>query len=269
MLCGLAELAVSAAQQEHIQLYDCILNCMDGGRAAVPPIRVADNPIVASHRLAASVLAQTEGAPVSGIPTRLLMDRRGWHEDHGLRWGEFGEITRGMGKGCFVLVFFPAVRLAMLAIGGRHGVIDPAFDWTKRRYEAQLALKEIVSPTIRDADRRNRAIERLTTLAQKYPEQEFVLSALGLVLLEHGAPEQAQESLLRTLALPLCDGKERGSVLYNLACCSARLGDADRCRELLLTSNDLAPLDKDWIQKDADLASVREEPWFHDLLATR
>lgn len=59
-----------------------------------------------------------------------------------------------------------------------------------------------------------------------------------------------------------------GSCAYNLACVKARLNNTEACRQWLETAKACGKLpDKAHLETDSDLASVRDLPWFKELLA--
>ena len=73
--------------------------------------------------------------------------------------------------------------------------------------------------------------------------------------------EKAREKLLGAEAITA------GRGAYNLACLSALEGDADECRQWLDVCKRTGRLpSKENMLADPDLASVRGEPWFLDLL---
>ncbi len=63
------------------------------------------------------------------------------------------------------------------------------------------------------------------------------------------------------------EGITAGRATYNLACVSARRGDAGACQTWLRRAKDHGRLpDKEHLLRDPDLASVRDEAWFQDFL---
>jgi len=87
-----------------------------------------------------------------------------------------------------------------------------------------------------------------------------------LLLTTGGELAEAEEALQRALASPLCAGEERGNAHYNLACAFARSDEEEMCRQHLLSAKEHKGLDAKLARKDTDLESVREKPWFGDLL---
>jgi hypothetical protein len=198
----------------------------------------------------------------------IFLDRRGWFEEHNYRWENDGSIGHGSGQSYYLLVFFPAVRLALHAAGQKCGWNDPGFTWMQRRRQAVMAVKDIVIPQSPQGARRTAAIGRLSQLAGELPEQEIISATVGQLLLEDGQLENAFRALNDALASPLCEAEDRAGVLYNLACYFSRIGDEDSCQRHLRDSNQLKRLDPNWLEKDPDLETIRNQSWFQNFVAS-
>lgn len=266
-LAGLAGLPQNDVRDEHLSLYRSIRAVLSGQSYSIPRVRETGGALVESHKVAAELLASIARGTTQPELRSVLGNRHGWYDSHGFRWDESGGITQGSGQSYFVLFFFPAVRLSLFAAGLSCGWRDPAFDWTCERRSAELAVKEIIIPQWPTGVQRDEAVAKLRDLANEMPGQEVLHATLGHLLLQREDFEDARESLERALALPACGGRKRGGVLYNLACCCARTGDPDGCREYIFESARVAKLDLAWMKKDPDLESVRSLPWFRDLAA--
>ena len=72
---------------------------------------------------------------------------------------------------------------------------------------------------------------------------------------------QAEELLLKAEKL------EPGCGAYNLACVAARRGQKDQCRKWLERMVELRPQTRQHVEQDPDLESVRNEPWFREILS--
>jgi len=55
---------------------------------------------------------------------------------------------------------------------------------------------------------------------------------------------------------------EDSSVLYNVACLYAKLGETDRAFEALEAALDVGTLHREWIERDPDLDPLRDHPRF-------
>jgi hypothetical protein len=143
MVLALEALPYNRAQQEHVALYRAIRERLDGHVIAPPRIRDASMPIVQSHQLAAELLARPAGGISRAELRRVFLDQRGWWEDEGYRWDDNGTIQHGWGVSYHLVVFFPAVRLALCALGRECHWCDPAFSWMEERRRAMLLSKEI------------------------------------------------------------------------------------------------------------------------------
>ncbi len=86
----------------------------------------------------------------------------------------------------------------------------------------------------------------------------FGAAALGQL----GEPERAIEWASRALRMD----PEEPQVLYNVACVFAQLGEAERAIECLEKSITHGWGQKEWMQNDPDLASLRNHPRFQALL---
>lgn len=93
------------------------------------------------------------------------------------------------------------------------------------------------------------------------PDDDSALS-FGACLAVSGSPEQAIE--WAELALQTRDNEPR--YLYNAACVYAKLENDDRAIELLERAVELGWGDRAWIENDADLAQLRDDPRFAALL---
>ena len=89
--------------------------------------------------------------------------------------------------------------------------------------------------------------------------------SLGAVyLLDEGDAQRAIEWSERALALYPSDMSSLG----NGACLQARLGHADRAIELLERVSAQGWGQRDWLERDPDYDSLREDPRFKRLLTT-
>ncbi len=79
---------------------------------------------------------------------------------------------------------------------------------------------------------------------------------------ELGESEPAMRSVEAAIAL----APEDSSVLYNAACMYGLLGRGDRALELLERAMETGTLHRDWVERDPDLALLRDEPRFRALL---
>ena len=237
---------------------------LDGNVIALPQIRDASTPIVQSHQLAATLLARPAGSTSRADLRRVFLDRRGWWEDEDHRWDDDGTIKHGSGLGFYLVVFFPAVRLALFALGRECHWWDPAFSWMEERRRAMLLSKEIQIQL--DPHDRWAKIRQIEATLRELPDQERLHATHGYLLLIEGKLDQARSSLEKALASPLCVGSERGTVLYNLACVFARKGDEKACRSRLLEARQYRRFNVERMREDPDLETVAERTWFQELL---
>lgn len=269
MLLALEALPPSPVQQEHVALYQTIQARMNGNRIDPPPIRDTSTPIVQSHRLAAELLARPiQGTSIADL-RHVFLDQRGWWEDENYGWNDNGTIKHGWGLGFCLVIFFPAVRLALCALGCENHWWDPAFSWMEERRRARLLSKEIwfklSEPRLRDPWRE---ISRIEAILHECPDQEMLHAIHGHLLLVEGNLDQAQCSLNSALKSPLSVGDVRGGVLYNLACVYARKGDEEACRSHLLEAGQYKELSIESVRQDPDLQTMLDRTWFQEFLGS-
>jgi hypothetical protein len=267
-VAGVTATKSTVATHEHLTVYESILEIMQGSDDRLITVRSDRTPIVQSHSLAAEIIALARKGVTRDDIRRQFVDRRGWFEDHNHKWEEGGRIGHGFGQSYGLVVFYPAVRLALWALGARCGWNDPGFSWMQERRRAILLIKEHIIPSRPQGDRRKRAIRELSALSAQLPDQEILSAELGQLLLEDGQLEEARTMLNIALESPLCTGEDRGGVLYNLACYYSRTHDEGACRQSLECSAKFKPLDPDWIARDTALDAVRTCDWFSVLLGS-
>lgn len=83
-----------------------------------------------------------------------------------------------------------------------------------------------------------------------------------VALLDGGRPAEAKTLLLDALERY----EDKSVLLYNLACAEAMLGEADEALGHLRLAIDSRPDAVEWAREDADLASIRDDPRFAELL---
>ena len=85
-----------------------------------------------------------------------------------------------------------------------------------------------------------------------------------VALLDGGRPAEAKTLLLDALERY----EDKSVLLYNLACAEAMLGEADEALGHLRLAIDSRPEAAEWAREDADLASIRDDPRFAELLGS-
>jgi tetratricopeptide (TPR) repeat protein len=83
-----------------------------------------------------------------------------------------------------------------------------------------------------------------------------------VALLDGGRPAEAKTLLLDALERY----QDRSVLLYNLACAEAMLGEADEALKHLGGAVELRPEAAGWARDDHDLASLRDDPRFGELV---
>jgi len=173
---------------------------------------------------------------------------------------------------------FPAVRLALVALGVTVGYADPVAQVIAERKESGQFLEDAswvdeVLSTLATAPaviRRAVAgkIRSLRKLAARMPQDERLWYVHGNWLLRLGRFNRAEVSLsyCRTLLarrhLTLLAQETRAAVLYDLACLYARTNRPKECRRMLRMVVGRRSFNRSWMRQDPDLVSMRPLQWF-------
>lgn len=267
MLAGVASLPTSPLSQEYQIVYSTIHDWLRGRTPIPVPVKPCGSPVQQSHSVALSLFPLTlEKRTDSASPEWIddvFSDRQGWLELDDYKY-EDGNIAASFPG--YLIYFYPAVRLALVSIGKHYKLPDPAGGFMQRRVESNRIIDDhstvFRAPLTSDKRLLGRALRDLQRRVTTVPEDERLWERCGNLLLRLGRLEEAEEALKRSLSLRLCDSELRASALYDLACVYARTGMEEECLAALEDSSQVRPLNKDWMQKDPDLESVRERGWF-------
>jgi tetratricopeptide (TPR) repeat protein len=136
----------------------------------------------------------------------------------------------------------------------------------------------VVLGKLADLDRANAAdlfgaaIERFEQAGEFMQKNGEAMLLWGIALMERGkllAGEERNTTLWAAVEKLVAAYRMKSALaVYGLACLMALLGQAEDCRGLLLTAHaekQLPPREE--LERDADLASVRDLPWFAEILA--
>ena len=272
VLAAVSGLSSSTHQDEYQNVYGCIRSWLNGNPARPKPVTNGERSTLRdSHALAASILtlgyeAVSEGRNSINLED-VLSDRRGWIE--GNLVFENDTVSQSSSK-CLNYVF-PAVRLALIAVGQRFTLEDPAARLLvdRNKVKALLATHRYVfdQQIVDDDDKKDldAAIAAFRDQLTLTLRDETLWAAYGDALLRASQFKEAEDALNHCLALPSCSSDTRASALYDFACIKARLGFESECRDLLLQSDSLRNLDKKYTASDPDFESVRNKGWFREL----
>jgi hypothetical protein len=278
MLLAVRSMSPSTVKEQYEAVYQTIFSFLKGETPQRPLILDfaggnSENIIDESHRLCAEILHRIADTPADQRTKHwlddLLYSRRWWEESDRF---QFRDSLLIQGHGLYGIYFFPAVRLALLAanLSAREG--DPAARIMRERCETQKLLKNredlLDHNDLRNYDEEMLcyAFEDFDKAARTAPHDERIESLHGGVLLRLDRLSEAEAALKRSLDLPTSAGRFRAGTLYDLACVYARQNRFEECRQTLLESGKLKPLDKKWMTRDPDLKSVCNEEWFQKLL---
>jgi hypothetical protein len=272
VLAAVSGLSSSTHQDEYQNVYGCIRSWLNGNPERPKPVTNGERSTLRdSHALAASILtlgyeAISEGEKSINLDD-VLSDRRGWIE--GNLVFENDTISQSSSK-CLNYVF-PAVRLALIALGQRFSLEDPAARLLvdRKKVKELLATHRYVfqQQIVDDDDRKEleAAIAAFRDQLNRTPRDETLWAAYGDALVRARQFKDGDDALNRCLGLPSCSPDTRASALYNLACLEARLGFESECHDLLVRSDSLSKLDKKYTASDPDFESVRNKGWFREL----
>lgn len=271
MLVAVRELPPSVERADYLALYEAILDWLNGTPRPTPLMSPATNAVQHSHDLASEVLAaaydmrekQNNGSWIMGLVT----DRRGWWDttEFSLKDG-----SASSGSGLYLMYVFPAVRLALVAAGQRYGLTDPAARYMKERAEVAKMIHDhnwVFHNPYRPSKHSPRSgLKALRKQLRRTPRDERLWRGRAHLLLLSKRYSQSERESKFCLSLNSCGNETCARVLYILACIYALTSRPDDCRRALEDSRRLHAIDVDWLAKDPDFGSVREEPWFHRLL---
>lgn len=274
MLAAVRALPDSALQREYIAIYGSIARLLGEGVAPfqhLPPLPADTTKSILrnAHELGSEILHQTATVPTDF--SRWLADQRGWWETS---FFELRDSFLLQGTANYQMYFFPAVRLALAAVAGRHNLTDPAARLMQERWETHERLRDYLNLLNYDnleeypPDLIENALLAFNERAESAPHDERVPCWHGGVLLRLGRLDEAEELFRRSLSLPMSQGDIRAEALYDLACVYARQNNEAECRRMLEERAKVKPLDREWLARDPDFNSVRETVWFQSQLIT-
>jgi adenylate cyclase len=106
------------------------------------------------------------------------------------------------------------------------------------------------------------AIRRGTRQLESNPDDVRALYLTGCLLARSGDPKKGLELGERAMALR----PDASIVNYNLGCLFALAGDPERALQCLKASTEIGRSTVSWMEHDADLDSLRDDPRFQDIL---
>lgn len=112
-------------------------------------------------------------------------------------------------------------------------------------------------------DEAARLEDRFRRLSEEFPRGARDLYGLGKELLDAGSYEVAAQAF----RLSAKAGLQTGASFYNAACAYALAGDRGRALDLLRQSLEAGFDDPSLLRKDEDLAAIRKEPGYRELVA--
>jgi adenylate cyclase len=168
------------------------------------------------------------------------------------------EARFNYGRTCFLL--------------GRHeeaiGHFERSARFSETNFSALTYMAQIYHTLGRDDEARNAAregLERIEREVVAHPDNALAMSFGVGLLVQLGQNERAREWISRTLIVEPDDVVIR----FNLACCLAQMGEAEKALDLLESSVSRMAAIVGWIRNDTDLAPLRGHPRYEALLARK
>jgi tetratricopeptide (TPR) repeat protein len=278
MLTAVRNLPPSLLREEHEHIYDLIdrwLNDKQLEHEALPVPRALMEPetgepsaIQRSHRTTRTLLERARNTLSQGeqINSSQLTE-----EIYSHAW--WWESERTLDEGVF---FFPAVRLALVAIGQQLGIPDPGAAFISDRIRANKLREEYRwaysyarsdHPDPEHAkERLEEALKALESQSRLMPLDETLWLDRGYTLLLLQRPEEAVEVLRHCLALPWCRGNTLASAHYDLACAYSLMGRESECSMELEETLQVQPAFRQEISTESFLEAMRTKEWFSHLV---
>jgi len=153
-------------------------------------------------------------------------------------------------------------KLRLYLARGRPGEAQRLSSELVKKYPENLAVLQHRLFILTQAGRKQLASSFAKRLLELYPDRPEVLHWAGhaeLIQNETGRAEALFEAALES-------GREEADVLYDLACSRALANDRDRALDLLRRAVSAGYRNWAWIESDPDLANVRSDPRFSELL---
>jgi len=282
---GLAALPDTPPHQDYVALYTAIADALNGRVEAPSPLSEPSSRLGQSHSHAASLLDDARSAVHD--PAWLIgaaSDPKATWETKGYSFAR-GSLSEHWSRLPICLLYtYPAVRLALVALGQPRGVHDPAARYMGGRAEVDMLISELDRRQEVAADREGGggsvgdegdAEDRLDQQCARTPWDERVWQERGTLALAGGDLAGAEADLIHCLNLlsdPLigpCRRETRALALYYLACVYARSGRLDECRRALVEATSLTRLNERQARLDADLEVARPYAWFQNLWRQR
>jgi hypothetical protein len=272
MLQAVTALPESPERREYEAVYGAINRYQSGQPFDMPSLPEATSAIQRSHRWAMALLARRGDMAAAGQDLGWLdgaiCDREGWWEATHFRLA--GDTTHFFKDTAYV---FPAVRLALAAIGGHHGIVDPGGQWADERMATSDFLDRWSRVLNQDMDLpedRAACYRAFQEREGPRPRDERFWANYGLMALLVNELEEAERILEHTLELPWATDSTKARSLYNLACVHALRGRESACRAALeqCLALERTPVTRFTLETDEDFNQMRDKPWFDELLST-
>ena len=233
-----------------------------------------------SHKAAMAVIEaffSKDGALNKEWFYQLIHSGYGWIYDCKHQFND-GEISYTFGTPAEIIYIPPAYRIA-LSLASIHSHNDDfSTIWMLEQNKIHNWLYNVTGKYFIDGSYRglkksyqsdilSQGLQEAEKLSAEMPWDVRVIATYGMLLLLNSQYEISKQILIKCLTMNWYNPIDIVNARYNLACCYARLGEVEQCRmELEMCANVYPNMNRQQVENDDDLISVKDEIWFMNIV---